>query len=294
MSASTPRVFSFDEIASLDDSAVSLRDWIAKSAAYFADAWRDLSGRESQLRLGPIRTDTYAASIAALSEGTTCCEVEIDDSTRSLWFMRISTLREVVSELVGSPLAAPEPAEGGAESEEPDALTPLESALAQLFIESLASALSQGWIGQEQIQIRTGALQKDSGKVRLLRAKDLVSSTRIEFDGQSGTLAVDWVLPKQATAEFLEAAIDNRQGLERSNPSEEMVGKLPVEIVSVLGQARVPMAKLAQLRVGELIVLDQRIHLPLTAYINNSPLCECWPGRLGKMQAVEVTRCLSH
>jgi flagellar motor switch protein FliM len=293
MSASNPRTFSFDEIASLDDSAVSLRDWIAKSTAYFADAWRELSGRESQLRLGPIKTDTYAASIAAFSDGTTCCEVEIDDSTRSLWFLRIGTLREIVSELIGSPLAATQLAEG-AESVETDALTPVESALAQLFIESLASALSQGWIGQEPLQLRTGALQRDSGKVRLLRAKDLVSSTRIEFDGQSGTIAVDWVLPKQATAEFLEAAIDNRQGLQHSNPSEEMVGKLPVEIVSVLGQARVPMAKLAQLRVGELIVLDQRIHLPLTAYINNSPLCECWPGRLGKMQAIEVTRCLSH
>jgi flagellar motor switch protein FliM len=71
-----------------------------------------------------------------------------------------------------------------------------------------------------------------------------------------------------------------------------MVEQLPMEIVSVLGKTTVPMMDLSRMEVGQLIVLDQRIDQPVTAYVNDSPFYTCWPGKIGKKQALEITACL--
>jgi flagellar motor switch protein FliM len=39
-------------------------------------------------------------------------------------------------------------------------------------------------------------------------------------------------------------------------------------------------------------MLDQRIDQPITAYVDERPFYECWAGRLGGQQALQVVSCL--
>jgi flagellar motor switch protein FliM len=279
------RVFDFREIAALDDAAVLFRNWLAKSSSFFSSFWGDASGYGAQLSLGPINTDTYGSVLESVPPEDYCCLAELTGHASSLWYASRNDLRLIVCELLC--LADAEQLVG-------EELSPVEQALIQLFLDRLASSLGDGWMGLNELVIQAGSLDRDPRKTRIFRSKDLVTKTSLQVELKIGKVELHWLLPKQQISELLETTVDNRSDRQPVSPSTQMVGHLPIEVVSILGKATVPMTKLSQLEVGQLVMLDQRIDQPVTAYINDSPFFECWPGRLGGKQALEIAGCVNN
>ncbi len=283
MSKSEPRLFDFREIAALDDTAESFRNWIGKSSSYFLDYWSDLSGYGAQVSLGSITTESYGSLLETISRDDLCVVTEIQGFFSSQWYSSAKELRKLAAELL---LLSEE------ESQSESPLTHIESSLVQMCLERLAEALGHGWMGEDELKLAASAMSKDPRKSRLFRAKDLVTKARIDVQMKNSTTQLNWLLPKQPTCDLMETTFDQRAADEPVNVPETMVEGLPVELVSSLGRVAVSMSGLSDLKVGQLLILDQRIDQPVKAYVDGEPFYECWPGRLGSQQALKVEKCL--
>ena len=60
------------------------------------------------------------------------------------------------------------------------------------------------------------------------------------------------------------------------------------EVAIRLGSVQLSAPQLANLRVGDLVVLDQRVSDPLQATIANEPRFWGWPGQVGQRQAYVI------
>ncbi|MFK7738228.1 MAG: FliM/FliN family flagellar motor switch protein [Pirellulaceae bacterium] len=282
MSKSEPRVFDFREIAALDDTAESFRSWVAKSSSYFSAFWSEATGYSAQLTLASITTETYGAMLEAISKDDVSSIAELGEISSTQWYASPEEWRVLVAELLAF-------GEDDKVSEGP--LTAIEQSLVTLCLQSLASAFTDAWMGREALPIVAGDLVKDPRKSRLFRAKDLITKATVNVQLKTGSFKINWLLPKQKTCDLLESVVDRREKGEPDVLSAEMVQKVPVELITALGKASLPMAQLSTLEAGQLLMLDQRIDQPITAYVDQRPFYECWPGRLGGQQALQVVSC---
>jgi flagellar motor switch protein FliM len=283
MSKSEPRVFDFREIAALDDTAESFRNWVAKSSSYFSAFWSEATGYSAQLTLASITTETYGALLETISKDDVSSIAELGEISSTQWYASPEAWRVLVAELL---------AFGEDDTVPTGPLTDIEQSLVTLCLESLASAFTDAWMGQDVLQITAGDLVRDPRKSRLFRAKDLITKATVHVQLKTGAFKINWLLPKQKTCDLLESAIDRREKAEPDVLSPEMVQKVPVELITTLGKASIPMAQLSSLKAGQLVMLDQRIDQPITAYVDERPFYECWAGRLGGQQALQVVSCL--
>lgn len=283
MSGKEFRVFDFRDIAALDDAAVDFRNWLSKSASFFSDFWADATGYGAQISLGKISTETYGKLLEKVSKENYCCLAEIEDQFSMMFYASVGDLRLLLSEFLRLP---------DAETMVGEDLTPVELSLLQLLTEELSRSLIDGWMGVDAIGIKTSPWARDPQKTRIFRVKDLVTKTSVHVEAKNGTVDVDWIVPKQKMTDLLESSVEQREGHEAQSPSDEIVGKVPMELVTVLGTVSLPMNRLSQLEVGETILLDQRIDQPIVATVNEDAFFECWPGRIGRRQALEISNCL--
>ena len=283
MTDASLELFDFRQNSALDDSAVSLRDWVRKSSSFFSDFWGNVSDFKAQISTGSTVTQPYHTLLEKTARENMYCLAEIKEQMRSVWCSSNRDLRIICGEMLGI-------SEG--EETPDDELTVVEKSLAQLFVENLADALGVGWMGAGRIEIEVSELTKDPHKAAIIRGSDLAIQTSIEIEMRSGSACIEWLLPKQKVCDLLDTVVDKRNRGEPAGFSRELVGKLPVEVVVSLGKTSVPMLSLGELSAGEIITLDRRIDQPLTATINDKPLCECWPGQIGNQQAIEVSKSL--
>ena len=273
-------IFDFRQNSALDDTAVAIRDWVKKSSSYFSDFWMQVSDFDAQLSTGSTVTQPYRDLLEKTVRENFYCIADIKDQTLSVWYASNRDLRMICNEMLGI--------SDGDEATDDD-LTAVEKTLVQLFIDNLAVALGAGWMGADKIEIAPTELVRDPHKAAIIRGTDLAILTPIEVKLRSGAATIQWILPKQKACNLLDTIVDKRKSGQPTKLSAEVLGKLPVEIVIALGKARVPMLSLSNLSPGEIIKLDHRIDQPLTANINGKLLCECWPGKIGDQQAIEIS-----
>ena len=302
--------FDFRKHAALGDTAVSLRNWVAKSSSFFSDFWAKASDYDAQLSAGTMETHSYADVLENVCRDDLCCLAQIEGQSRTVWYASNSDFRLICNEMLGLASDADNDRDdNGADNdrENKDAgeddhgadsdpekdnadLSAVEFTLIKMFLENLADSLGRGWMGAPKVSFQLGNLGKDPRKVSAFRGSDLLTVTSIEIQLKSGNASINWLLPKQQTVDLLATVIDRRKKSEPASCSPAVVGKVPIELVIELGSVNVPMMELSNLAAGKLITLDQRMDRPLVAYVDNAPFCDCWPGRVGNQQALEVSR----
>lgn len=278
------RLFDFREIAALDDTAVTLRNWFSKSTSFFSDYWVETTGYSARLGLGTIVNDPFDKILDGIPRDDLCCTATLEGHLPSLWYAPAAQFRLIVGDMLGL-------TEADEESDKP--LGEIELDLAAYFINRLAESVAQGWMGDNELSIELGQLGKDAHKLRLFRGKDLVSNICIEIKTKLGTAKLNWLVPKQKLTELMDDTVDQRQRSHTASPPKELVAQLPLEVVTVLGNAKIPMSELANLKPGQLIRLDQRIDAPMVSLVDGRRSFECWPGRIGDSQAVQVSQCFN-
>lgn len=104
-----------------------------------------------------------------------------------------------------------------------------------------------------------------------------------------GSELVRWVLPQEVTLDFVGSfATGNTATGETRKALERLLLNAPANLKVQLGAARIPLAKLAGLKPGDIIVLNQTIDEPLVAEFGGQPLFRGWGGRIGKQQAFQI------
>jgi flagellar motor switch protein FliM len=73
-----------------------------------------------------------------------------------------------------------------------------------------------------------------------------------------------------------------------SVPMESLVHALPVELVIDLGSIELPLSRLSQLQVGDVIMLNRRIDEPIVAQVGETPKFLGWASRSGALKAFRI------
>ena len=114
---------------------------------------------------------------------------------------------------------------------------------------------------------------------------------RFQIESPLGTEPCWWIFPETEIVELLETCQRDAVPMAQTSPSTEMpalVERLPVELVVELGESRLTMAQLANLAVGDLLILNQTVQEPLSASLSGCPKFQGWPGRVGSTQAFQI------
>jgi flagellar motor switch protein FliM len=275
------RPFDFREIAALDDTAVALRTWFSKSTSFFSDFWDEATGYSAKLGLGSVTNDPFEKILDGIPREDLCCAATLENDIQSMWYAPPSQFRLIVGDLLGL---------SEADEENNDSLGAIELDLASFFINRLAESVAQGWMGDNELSIELAGLGNDARKLRLFRGKDLIAKICIEVECKLGTAKLNWLIPKQKLTRLMDDTVDKRRSGPPATPPKELVAQLPLQVVTVLGNAKIPMSELGNLKPGQLIRLDQRIDSPMVSLVDGRPSFECWPGRLGDTQAVQVSQ----
>ena len=276
-------VYDFKKAGAVDDAANAFKIWVTKSSQVLSDYWSRLTDSPIKLQANEIRTQSFEAAIEQATSTSVGCIMKLDDGrVNSLCHLASNEIGFLISELLGYP----------EDFEAPDrAQTPIELSLCELFLEYFSRSLGEGWPGDNTLDCQLESLEVNPKRMRLFRAKDLVTVTSITIGLERGELVLHWILQKQETTELLESFNDRRSGQKSQNNPRQIVDRLPIEVVAVLGESQVSMRRLTELTEGDIVVLDQKIDRPIRATIDGKTFYECWPGRVGNRQGLEITTC---
>lgn len=278
-------VYDFRKAGSADDSAESFGTWIKKAAQTFADNWTQVARNEPAMEFADFRTQTFESANALIEKGSIGWQFSIEgDRVSGIWHISKTDMMNLVNEMICVET----------EGELPDRdLTPVELSLAVLFIEKLAESLGGGWPKQKAISVEARDIDLNPKRIRLCRARDLVTTTDIVIKIGELSAIVHWISPKQQFSNLLDEVVDRRSGSEgKSTDCRPVVELVPIEVVGFLGKTKLSMRRIAELKTGDVVKLNQRIDKPIVATVDGKPFYECWPGKIGETQALEIANCL--
>ena len=319
------REFDFREIAALDDTAKSLKGWVAKASSFFNDFWKGVSDIGVQLSLSDVSTMTYDKALQGVSRTCYSTNLSFDRALRAHWWMDAAQLKLIAWEMLSLPIpddliekedqpedtdqsenadqdaenpedtelpgdAAKEDEPSKATEKEAPELTSVERVVAKLCLDEITTALQYAWMGTDPLNVEPGELDRDPLKSRAFRLSELVTKVCIKLETKSGSLLINWVSPRQNIVDLMDTFLDPRKS-EDSPPKKTdpaLVSQARFNIKTILGATSLRMMDVAKLREGQLIKLDQRIDAPLEVCVNDKPTYRGWPGKRGSTQALEI------
>ena len=169
--------------------------------------------------------------------------------------------------------------------------TDVEKALADLAMETLVEAISESYLGSHPLPCRLGSFVDMPKRSRTYQRDAVVIVSTLKATLPSGDQRFIWMIPPPAVehmplpGEHSESEAENQIAV-----SEEMLHRIPIEMSVTLGSMEAHVSQLTNLKVGDVLVLNQRLNDPLIATVDGEPQFQVWPGRIGSRRAIQVVK----
>lgn len=276
--------------ASVDDeTAAAFKIWINKTSFAIADTWRELSNSPATIQLGGLNTETFGSATHGVDGTYVGAIIEFNNgANESIWALAPQDAQRLISELLGLPT----------DTELLDRpTTAMENDLCAMFFEYMTLSLADNFPGSEPIPGSLKEIVPNPKRVRLFRTSDSVTTVRLVLSLPRGDVSIQWILPRESTVAMMDGVIDQRTtrgsaGSGHKGNPQEIVERMKLEITGILGETTLSLNQLAKMKEGDVFVLNQKIDQPLVALIDGKPFYECWPGKLGNTQGLEICKCL--
>lgn len=168
-------------------------------------------------------------------------------------------------------------------------LTNIEKSLAELLVHEIETAVKESQPFSKPLTIVARGEHRLEEMHKEFPETEPLALVSFEVELPFGKHTFDWALSQAATLNIVAAsAEDSKANRDNVAQLEQVVREIPMEVVVRLGEVDLPLAELAELRVGDVVVLDQRIVDPLTAAIGGCLKFIGWPGRVGSKQAYQI------
>ncbi len=168
--------------------------------------------------------------------------------------------------------------------------TLVESSLGEMLMHDFAAASTEA-LSMPHAVCHMKQVELRPERVRMFPDDENVIDACIEVSGPFGVELCHWLIP-QEHVKSLFAGMANRvpsEGRDVSRPKlEALVRETHVEVSVQLGQVTLHLSELANLRSGDLVILDQRIIEPLVASVDRQVAFRGWPGRVGTHVAYQI------
>lgn len=171
-------------------------------------------------------------------------------------------------------------------------LSPAEISVGEFLISTILSGLVDSWIDEtNHITLQMADRESLLRRTKTFKPSEPIAICHIRLETSVGTTACCWMLP----GEFVMTLFGTTQRTRNAAPDastrvqlESLVRGMNTEVAIRLGSVQLSAPQLANLRVGDLVVLDQRVSDPLQATIANEPRFWGWPGQVGQRQAYVI------
>lgn len=258
--------------------------WHERIGVLAAEAWSRYLQDRAAWAAAPAEVCTFAEAVNDLPDPGVGFSLQLAEPAMStLWVFSQSHILGLVSDMLGT---------GDSAAEDPRPLSVIEESMAQLLIAELAWAIGEAWPGRESIPCRVGALDRRPSRSRLFAPRDMAYVWKFRLTSSSGAHDCLWLAPQDAVDTLVGTEWPADEPLEAATASsehlEQLAGSLPLTLNVQLGSARLPMSQLANLQVGDVIILDQPINRPIVAEVGGTTRFTGFPGRIGSRQSFQV------
>jgi flagellar motor switch protein FliM len=258
--------------------------WLQQALRRFAQQSSRLLSFSLSWELAQVETGTFARLTAVMPDDAVCFPSTTDDpGDGSLWLvLPRSVLITLLTGLLGEvPTQWPEGREA----------TDLEAALVDYLLRELfLTPLEQTW-PDTPLSLTAGTGQSLRAVLRRHEAELMLRAT-VVITAPWGKQTLWLCAPRQGRWEQLgtpqSVAVPPLPSAAWRAQLESLVQNLPVELTVVLGQVDTTMQRLAQLKVGDVLVLRQSVHHPLQTWVGGVPKLRVWPGRRGAHTAILI------
>lgn len=192
----------------------------------------------------------------------------------------------LVQELVGGVLGT-SPNKIPAERE----LTPAELAVSEFLVETIVKSLKETWQHRHGLELNIGSAESNLRRTKQFQPTAPLIVCRSIMKTALGESQWCWMFSNEFLARMLNLPERPKQS-GGSQGSRRHLERLLLEMYSEmeirLGEVQLTGPQLAKLRVGDVVVLDQRVTDPLQASVRGEPKFLGWAGRVGNRQAFEI------
>lgn len=236
----------------------------------------------SALEIAPAQpAPLTGAELRTLDESVVAYRVDIDRASyTTLILVNRSLAVALVQEVVGNPAS---------ELPEQRQLTDIELTCLDYLLEDLTRAIQSGQSLKPPRKLTlTGRVQL---KELHTQFPENVTNTDVSFQVgfPYGSERIHWVLPQEATLDLVASfATHNSTDAQNRKDLEKLLRGAPAELRVRLGDTKVQLSRLANLKQGDVIVLDQRIDDPLIAELGGQPMFRGWGCKVGKQQVFQI------
>ena len=258
-----------------------LSRWQSEICTLLTESWGGIAANPMTIALGPIEPLRCTAAINQFPDPALGVLLQVGAAKLpTLLSIEPTLLHALFADLLGA--SAEEPA--------PDRpLSPLEESLLELLLSKLREAISDAWPGLLPLPAAIKENCRPRRSRRLAQYEEVIT-VRWRITCRFHVGDAYWVLPRKELETLLGEVGPLGPGPENEQPTDlsEVVEQFPLDVTIELGQACVSTAALAQLQVGDVLILDQPLTRPLTAHVGGEPVWLVEPRRIGQRQAVEI------
>ena len=233
--------------------------WMQKSSELFVEHWSDLS--PTSVNVHPRTIDARAFASIQKEWDTPCCGMSISFHGEATTGMLVIERKQLFLLLMDILMSTDDEIEDRA-------LTSVETSLAKLIFEQVASCFGQGWPKQETLEYELGEIDFQPSRSRMFAPESelLMSGLSVHLGEDSADIQL--YLAKEKTQTVLGVEKINAQSNTNSGRrlSEEQIGTIEIDICAEFGKAEVAMEELVSIVVGDIVILDQPVDAPLVVF----------------------------
>lgn len=170
-------------------------------------------------------------------------------------------------------------------------LTSVELDLCELVAKTFLASLIEAWTEETPLDFVLRGRETNLRRCKLFRPNEPIKSCQNSLAVSGHEHLWSWMVRLETLSDLF--------GEERSTPPVEAAAQQRRQMESVvrgltlplsvkLGHAQLTAPQLAELRVGDVVVLNQRTTEPLKAMLSGRPAFLGWPGRIDEKQAFQI------
>jgi flagellar motor switch protein FliM len=171
-------------------------------------------------------------------------------------------------------------------------LTSIEISLLEVLLRRTVDAINTGGNGAGYPLCELGEHDPHPLMIRIYPNESKLISLRYDIKGPFGDSHFQWIWPESLAAEmFLDSeAIYPSEPLQ-SAELQLLALRMKLQLRVALGSVDLHVSDLANLRVGDLLVLDQPIAEPLNVHLEDRIVMRAWPTQTGNHQSIQIEEC---
>lgn len=170
-------------------------------------------------------------------------------------------------------------------------LTAVEMNLCELVVKTLIESLLEAWVDELSLVLDLREREPNLRRSKVFRPSEPLVVCRSSMKIQETEQLWSWMVRVESLVEVFGSELPGAAAtpvVPQRHQMESVVRGMTVPMTVKLGHVQLTTPQLAELQVGDVIVLHQKTTQPLKAFVSGKPAFLGWPGQIGGKQAFQI------